>query len=199
MHLVSEVVFSYRITNGNFFSIGDDFSNLQELKDAIDKNAHAEVPMTVRIGRMVKIMDTDSPIPYASSTRNLFHKDKYTTVKFDDKRLDFIVADKLVYPYDVRVLLKKKYDGVLDLESNKLNDGIPVLYSGVTEEHQYGLKDEKGRSTILTLRHVHCRNLTDKDIVLDRNLCQIWPIKSKRPLLALEKFLHKTKENIHQK
>lgn len=197
MHLVSEVVFSYRITNGNFFSTGDDFSNLQELKDAIDKNAHAEVPMTVRVGRTVKIMDTDSPIPYASSTRNLFHKDKFTTVKFDDEHFDFIVADKIIYPYDVRVLLKEKYGSVLDLESKKLNNNIPVLYSGVTTEHQYGLKDDKGRPTMIALHHVHCRNLTDKDIVVDKNLCQIWPSKSKKPLLALEKFLHKTKEIVH--
>ncbi|MBP5707768.1 MAG: hypothetical protein J6W79_02105 [Alphaproteobacteria bacterium] len=198
MHLVSEVIFNYRLTTGNLFSTTGDFSCIQELKKAIGEKASFETPISVRIVRTVKIMDTDSPIRFDRNPL-CFSKDKYTTVKFDGEHFDFIVADKLVYPYDVRVLLREKYGTILDLESKKLNNDIPVLYSGVTEHSQYGLKDEQGRPTIQTLRYVNCRNLTDKDIVVDRNLCQIWPTKSKKPLLALEKFLHRTKENVHQK
>ena len=198
MHLVSEVIFDYIISSGETYSAMDEFSTPQELKDAIGKIEFSDIPLTVRVNRKVTITDTDSPIPYCS-TRNLVHKYEFTSVKFDDKPLKFIIADKLAYPHDVGVLLKEKYGTTLDLRSKKLNKDMPVLYSGVNEDHHFGLKDSMGRQTIQVLRSVKCRNLTEKDIVLDKNLCQIWPTKSKKPFLALERFLRKTKEIVHQK
>lgn len=199
MHLVSEVIFDYSIREtDSMFARGDKFKTLQELQKAI-KDADTQNPLTVRITRTVKIMDTDDVIAEHLNPAWPLPLDKYRTVKFDGEHLEFIVADKLTFPDEVRNLLKQEYGGVLDLESKKLNDRVPVLYSGVTEHRQYGLKDDQGRPTIQTLRYVNCRNLTDKDIVLDKNLCPVWPIKSKKPSLALERFLHKTKEIVHQK
>ncbi|MBO7643146.1 MAG: hypothetical protein J6S74_03390 [Alphaproteobacteria bacterium] len=199
MHLVSEVIFDYSIREtDSMFARGDKFKTLQELQKAI-KDADTQKPLTVHITRTVKIMDTDDVIAEHLNPAWPLPLDKYRTVKFDGEHFIFIVADKLIYPYEVRNLLKQEYGDVLDLENKRLNDDVPVLYSGVTEHRQYGLKDEQGRPTIQTLRYVNCRNLTDKDIVLDKNFCPVWPIKSKKPSLALERFLHRTKEIVHQK
>ena len=199
MHLVSEVIFDYSIREtDSMFARGDKFKTLQELQKAI-KDADTQNPLTVRITRTVKIMDTDDVIAEHLNPAWPLPLDKYRTVKFDGEHLEFIVADKLMYPYHVRDLLNKEYGGTLDLESKKLAPNVPVLYSGVTEHTQYGLRDDQGRPTIQRFRYVNCRNLKEKDVVLDKNLCQIWPTKSKKPLLALEKFLHRTIETVHQK
>lgn len=199
MHLVSEVVFNYSIRAiDNLASRGGQLKNMKELQKII-KEIDTQNPFTVRVTRTVKIMDTDDIVAEHLNPMFPLPLDIYRTVKFDGEHFTFIVADKLIYPYEVRNLLKQEYGTVLDLEDKRLNNDVPVLYSGVTEHSQYGLKDKQGRSTIQTLRYVNCRNLTDKDIVLDKNLCPVWPIKSKKPSLALERFLHKTKEIVHQK
>jgi len=198
MHLVSKVVFDYNIVNGDFVG-GKNLSSLADLQSAIKKNTTYEKPFLVRINRIVKIMDTDSPIMHDGNPFCVMSKDKFKTVQFDDEHFDFIVMDKLMYQPHVHKMLIKKYGSSLNLENKKLIDNIPVLLFGVVEDTHYGLKDKDGNPTTQTIRYVNCRSLTPKDIVLNKDFCQIWPIKSKRPLLALEKFLHKTKENIHQK
>ncbi len=184
MHLVSKVVFDYNIVNGDF--LGDkNLSSLEDLKNAIKKNTTYEKPFLVRINRIVKIMDTDSPILHDGNPFSVMIQDKFKTVQFDDEHFDFTVVDKLTYQPDVRKMLIQKYGSTLNLEGKKLTDNIPVLYFGVIENNNF--------------RYVNCRSLTPKDIVLNKDFHQIWPIKSKRPLLALEKFLRKTKETIRQK
>ena len=197
MHLVSEVIFDYSIREtDSMFARGDKFKTLQELQKAI-KDADTQNPLTVRITRTVKIMDTDDVIAEHLNPAWPLPLDKYRTVKFDGEHLEFIVADKLIYPYEVRNLLKQEYGGVLDLESKKLNDRVPVLYSGVTEHSQYGLKDDQGRPTIQRFRYVKCRNLTDRDIVLNKQFQQIWPLHTTSA--ALQHFLSRTIETVHQK
>lgn len=198
MHLVSKIVFDYNIVNGDFVG-GKNLTSIEELKNTINKNTTYEKPFVVRINRIVKIMDTDSPILHNGNPFTVMTKDKFKTVQFDDEHFDFIVTNKLMYQPDLRKMLIKKYGSALNLENKKLIDNIPVLYSGVYEDINYGLKDKDDNPTTQTIRYVLCRNLTPKDIVLNKDFHQIWPIKSKRPLLALEKFLHRTKENIHQK
>ena len=198
MHLVSKVVFDYNIVNGDFAG-GKNLSSLEDLKNAIKKNTTYEKPFLVRINRIVKIMDTDSPILHDGNPFCVMTKDKFKTVQFDDEHFDFIVMNKLMYQQDVRKMLIKKYGSTLNLENKKLIDNIPVLFFGVVETGHYGLKDKDGNQTTQTIRYVNCRHLTPKDIVLNKDFHQIWPIKSKKPLLALEKFLRKTKETIRQK
>ena len=198
MRLVSKVIFDYNIVNGDFAG-SKNISSLEGLKTAINKNITYEKPFLVRINRIVKIMDMDSRIQFDGNPFCFVNDDKFKTVKFDDEHFDFIVVDKLIYPHDVQAILMKKYSSTLNLENKKLIDNIPVLFFGVVETGHYGLKDKDGNQTIQTIRYLNCRSLTPKDIVLNKDLYQIWPIKSKRPLLALEKFLHRTKEKIYQK
>lgn len=198
MHLVSKIVFDYNIVNGDFVG-GKNLSSLEDLKSTISKNKTYEKPFIVRINRIVKIMDTDSPILHDGNPFSVMIQDKFKTVQFDDEHFDFIVMDKLMYQPGVRKMLIKKYGSTLNLENKKLIDTIPVLFFGVIEDTHYGLKGTNGNPTTQTVRYVNCRHLTPKDIVLNKDFHQIWPIKSKRPLLVLEKFLHRTKENIHQK
>ena len=183
MYLVSKVIFNYKIIKDNLFEFDGQIWGLQGLKKTINE---FDEPIMVKIYRNVKVMDAEA----ISVRRN---NSEINIATFPDKHLEFIVSDKLMYPHDVRVLLKEKYGNALNWQDKKLDDNIPVLYS-VDMTRQYGLRDKHGHETIQKFYDVNWRNLTDKDIVLNKNFSQVWPKKPKQPsqLVVLENFFAKT-------
>ena len=199
MNLVFEVVFNCTITpaqSGDFFNSKQETPSLKDLRAAV-KSVKSKLPFTVYVERKVNIIDKDEPIPkelYTLASR-IGGTDEYRTVHHDE-HFSFIVADKLLYPNDVRKILKKQYGSTLDLDRQRLTEETPVLYSGVVQNHRVGLKDKNGNPTTYTLKWVLCRNLHNTDIVLDRNLCQIWPDKTKEVPSELLEIFAKIKENV---
>lgn len=200
MNLVYEVIFNCKITpaqSGDFFFYPkQDVPSLKDLLAAV-KSVKSKLPFTVYVERKVNVIDKDEPIPkelYTLASR-IGGTDEYRTVHHNE-HFNFIVADKLIYPHDVRKLLKKQYGSTLDLDKQRLTEDTPVLYSGIVQKHQVGLKDKNGNPTTYTLKWVLCRNLHNQDIVVDRKLHQIWPDKTKEVPSELLEIFAKIKENV---
>ena len=110
--------------------------------------------------------------------------DNPTDIKsFNDKEFKFILAtnDKLIYPSEAEV------GKLLGINPTKVsfapfrNDSIPLYieqFDGISAK---------------------CRKLTYEDIVVDSNLNQLWPLRTKRPNrppVEIVNLLKKTKEKI---
>lgn len=202
MHLVSKVIFTYIIHDNNS-GIGDSFNTLQELKNII-KSAEYTTPFQIDIQRQINICDTDA-------RDKVFIHNKDTAFIYD-QNVNIIVADKLMYPNDVRMILMEKYGSILNLNNCISTDVKPVLFSGVDKETKFGLRKNMrsgmnsidlsdsaiGNPTKYNLYHVHCRYLDNKDIVMNKNMEQIWPAKTGVMPLELSQLLARKTEKIYE-
>ncbi|MBO4683541.1 MAG: hypothetical protein J5611_03125 [Alphaproteobacteria bacterium] len=107
--------------------------------------------------------------------------DNQTDLKsFNDKEFKFILAtnDKLIYPSEVV--------DVLGIKQTKISFA-EYKTSPVYIERFDG-------------NNAKCRSLTDKDIVVDTNLNQIWPLSTKRPNrppVEMVQLLKRIKEKLY--
>ena len=196
------IIFTYDIKDRNTHTgESGSFNTIDDLKLAIKNSRdYFQMPYMLNVTRTVQVVVPDLPketdksgIISVSSAYPHPH-----VLKRDG--FDFIVSDKLTYPKDVREILTKKYGNVLDFDyQRKWDEKQPVFLDGFIENTQYGLRDSRtGAPTQYTLCAVVCYPLTDKHIVMDSNLNQIWPIKTGTMPKALTQLLAKTKEEIHQ-
>lgn len=198
MNLVHKVTFNYTITPAQLgcfvYTQNGEVPSLKDLQKVI-KSVKNDLPFMVCIERKVNIINKDEPIPKEMHTlaSRLGGTDEYTTVHLKE-HFNFIVADNLMYTNDVRKILEKQYGNTLDLDNKRLIEEDPVFYSGVVQDHHVGLRDKNGNPTTQTLRWVICRNLQPNDIVLNRNLREIWPNKTNKVPSELREMLAKTKE-----
>ena len=189
MLLQSNVVFDYTIKKGNLckngtlprsemyrlFSIVHDALNTDSVELILNRTVQI-VKYTQIAGQAPIVMDVDK------------------------ETLKIIAANKLVYPYQVREMLMKKYNNTFNFDELNLSENIPVYFGGVLEREELGpTNPNTGDKTTYTRRYVECRTLTDEDIVVDKNnsLRQIWPVKSDYPPSEMVKILSKTKETIY--
>ena len=111
--------------------------------------------------------------------------------------LKIIVAQKLTYLSDLQEYLKR------NAENNNCQDVIfknfseftpeePIFFTGPYEFNGSFLPDAPIKSRPLT-----CRPLNSQDIVVDKNLNQIWPVKTGKPPVGLVELLSKTTEKIY--
>lgn len=201
MHLVSKVIFTYIIHDNNG-GIGDSFNTLQELKNII-KSAEYTTPFQINIQRQINIHDTDAG-------KSGWYNNKES--KIMGEHVNIIVADKLLYPNDVRTMLMEKYGSLLNFDNCISTDVKPVLFSGVDKETKFGLRKNMrsgmnsidlsdsaiGNPTKYNLYHVHCRYLDNKDIVMNKNMEQIWPAKTGVMPLELSQLLARKTEKIYE-
>ena len=201
MHLVSQVVFNYKIDRSFGTHFGE-FLTITELKDAIKRFSNEMACVVVE--RVVQIMDTDEIIYPEGVSRFYTLKNKqsqqYKTIVVGQEQFKFYVVNKILYPRDVSKILNEKYGSTLDFDENKFNEKQPICKFYVSERKQYGLRDSKtGAPTQYVLRSVHCCT-ADKDgidgVFVDRDLNQIWPQATKQPPELLIELLSKTKEEI---
>lgn len=200
MHLVLQVIFDYTIGKGFYDGT---FTGITELRNAIKQNCKdAHTPLTVT--RTVQIIDTDN-------TTNRFGITT-TPVILGKENVSLIVADKLMYPNDVRMMLMEKYGSLLNLNNCIGNEVKPVFFGGVNKETKLGLRKNTrlginninlndssvGNPTRYNLYHVNCRYLNNKDIVINTNMKQIWPINTGIMPLELSQLLAKKKEKIYE-
>lgn len=127
----------------------------------------------------------------------------YVTCKVSDgisperitDELFFHVAVKLLYPNDIRKILKDNYGNVLDFERRCADDNVPMWFDGVRQE-SIPMIDESGRP-YSRFEYRFCGwHLNQKDIVTDKNLHQIWPVKTNEYPTRLVELLNKSNEKI---
>ena len=114
-------------------------------------------------------------------------------------RFKFIVADKLPYMEDLQQYLLKNFSrGTTPCQNvhfknfAQFNTSRPIFFTGPYEYNSSFLPDQP-----LEKRPLTARPLTDKDVVLDKKLNQIWPVATNKPPKELLALLAKTKEEIH--
>ena len=196
------VIFTYNISDRNTRT-GEtgSFNKIDDLRLAIKNGRdYFQMPYKLNVTRTVQIVEPDLPKE---------NKHGITSVSYDQphphvlKRegFDFIVFDKLTYPKDVREILTNKYGNVLDFDyQRKWDEKQPVFLDGFIENTQYGLRDSRtGAPTQYTLCTVVCYPLTDKHIVMDSNLNQIWPTKTGTMPKVLTELLSKNAIEIIQR
>lgn len=201
MHLVSQVVFNYAIDRKIGTHYGE-LSTIAELKDVISKTFNDQM-MRMVVERVVQIIDTDDVVYPDGISRFYTLKNKqsqqYKTFVVGQEQFKFYVVDKIMYPRDVRKILKQKYGSVLDLDSQNLDAKLPVCDFYVSEQKQYGLRNPKtGAPTEYTLRSVYCYTADEGTIFVDKDLNQIWPIKTGQAPKALTDLLAKNKEKVYE-
>lgn len=188
-----KIIFTYNLSKEWFGEAGS-VQTITEFKDLIKQKSDF-VPYTAKIQRnIVKDLQKNTP---ENELFNPFNNDELKVGDFiTTDNMSFMVKDKLLYPKDVRSILKEKYGNTLDFDKN-IDENTPVAYFYVTESERIGLRDAlTGRPTSYTFRGVSYSLLTPKDIVVDTNLNQIWPVKTGKMPDALVKIFSKQKEII---
>ena len=163
MNLESQVVFKCNIHN--VFTFSHEFKNLDELRTIIQGQCVSETPYSIDIVRHVIVFNRDEKNNGVIYSPN--------GVNVADEKLNLVVANKLIYPKDVRKILKKKYNSTLDMDTQKLDKKIPVKRFNVSEQNMTGMV-VNGMETHYTFYNFHCEQLQPNDIVIDRYLNQIW-------------------------
>ena len=205
MNLVSEVIFKYKIEPVQLVRIAESgrFSTVEELQQAIQESRFNKPNKTLQVSvqRIVEIKDMDAPIARTDfpsiNDCILGGKDKRETVRFKDSRWNtsFFVADKLMYPSDVRKLLQEQGHDPELLNHNQLRLNTPVIYWGIEENSKTGLI-VKGRKTNQIFHRVSCRNLTNDDIVAHKDLRLEWPAGEYTRLISFLKAMLAQKEEV---
>lgn len=204
MHLVLQVVFDYDIENSVFHNTGT-FSDITELRNVVKKYYINNNLHYLSIGRSVQIIDMDKPVrpdgvsAFQHLTDNKSAK-QYKTTEIDRDVLSMVICSKIMYPRDVRKILKLKYGSVLDFDSHKRDEKQPICDFYVSEDQRYGLRNPTtGAPTSYVLRNVYCRNAEPTDIIVNEELNQIWPKAIKQPPRQLTDLLAQKTENIIQR
>lgn len=196
------VIFTYDIRDKNIhMGESSSFNTTDDLKLAIRNGRdYFQMPYKLNITRTVQIVDTDLQKENGHGIIGVSYDQPHPHVLKRDG-FDFIVSDKLIYPRDVRMILQKKYNSTIDFDTNrKWDEKQPVFLDGIIENHRYGLRDSRtGAPTQYTMRSVVCYPLTDKHIVMDSNLNQIYPEQTGKMPTVLTELLSKNAIEIIQR
>lgn len=198
MNLVQNIVFEYSI-GGSGMPLSGEFTNFEDLKKVVNAgNSNDPTAKTLTVSRIIKIADTKKDNQATRRFSSFEHAENGIEVARES--LSFVICAKLVYPCDISAFLKKKYGSSLNFASKDwAKKDKPVVFSGVHEQTRHGLRNPKtGMPTQYTLRNVNCRVLSEDDVVLDKDLNQIWPVNAKGGVpLNLTEMLCKGKERIY--
>ena len=118
-----------------------------------------------------------------------------TFIAFTPEKITFTVATKLIYPHDVRELLMKKYNSVFNFNNISLDKNTPVKNFYVSEKNSVGLKNPD--TSDIYFNWVICEQCGPTDVVVDKNLNQIWPKTTGTFPQTLLRLLSKTTEKVH--
>ena len=187
MNLVSKVVFDYEINAGRIreSSICDD---TKELKNVILRSEY-KMPFSVRINRVVQIIDTDVPDIERPPLIIGGHEFENPSLRaeIEAEYANFIVADKLKYLEEIRKDIGKKFKNVSNLYNMTVFEATPVKSFWLTQK----------KDSFEPAYDFHFRPLMQNDIVVNKQLQQIWPTKTNQMPKRLVELLSKTKEIVH--
>ena len=105
--------------------------------------------------------------------------------------LSFTASNKITTVADIRSYLNKKYGSVFNFEPYENTENKPAVLDYVHENNCTGLRDSKtGQATHYTIHTVQWHYLNNQDIIVDKDLKQIWPRKTGKFPVAIQKFFH---------
>ena len=196
MNLESCVVFEYSMVRG-YLTESKHFKTLSELQCAIEK-FKADL-FTLTVSRIVMIIDKDSKKEPDGIERTFIpNTPEYKTVAFPPETITFSVTQKLMYPDDVRKLLVQKYNCVFDFDNTRREENIPVRSFHANEHSSIGLRDKQtGAPSNISWLTITCDQCRPTDIVIDKNLHQIWPETTGTFPQTLLRLLSKTTQKVH--
>lgn len=181
MEIKTYVYFNVKYVEPENYGQSGSINNIDNLKNYIScQGLGRKVSYTLQLERTVRVV-ADNNYPGQ-------------VIKTDD--FTFVVADKLMYLGDLQAYVKKNAVGTECQDVNFKNFAQfdldkPVFFTG----HEYNgsfLPDAPVAKRPLT-----CRPITNDDIVVDKNLNQIWPTKTNKPPVELVELLNKQTENVH--
>ena len=106
-------------------------------------------------------------------------------------RFTFTAADKVTTVADIRAFLNNKYGTTFNFEPYENTEHKPAILDYVHENNCTGLVDSKtGRPTHYTIYTVQWHYLNKQDIIVDKDLKQIWPHRTGKAPVAIQKFFH---------
>ena len=105
--------------------------------------------------------------------------------------LSFTASNKITTVADIRSYLNKKYGSVFNFEPYENTETKPAVLDCVHEQECTGLRDSKtGQATHYTIYTVQWHYLNNQDIVVNNELKQIWPRKTGKAPIPIQKFFH---------
>ena len=111
--------------------------------------------------------------------------------------IKIIVAQKLTYFSDLQEYVRENALGKDCQDVNFKNfaqykSDKPIFFTGKYEYNGSFLPNAP-----VAKRPLSCRPITQEDIVVDKNLNQIWPAKTNKPPVGLVELLNKQTEKVH--
>ena len=104
-------------------------------------------------------------------------------------RLTFTAADKITTVADIRSYLNNKYGTTFNFEPYENTENKPAILDYVHENNCTGLRDSKtGAETHYTIHTVQWHYLNNQDIIVDKDLKKIWPRKTGKIPVEIQKF-----------
>lgn len=187
MNLKTKVSFKIDIDNYSYtFSDTVNADILAEVKKQIItdivkvKKLQRTPSLVITIRRIINIVDGNKPNVIKS--------------KIKGEKITFYVMDKITYPNQISKFLLKKFHSTLDFAP--ASQTKPVALKGIETSYNVTRNINDFINTVNIKGKVKYDYLTDKQIVTDKNLNQIWPAKTETMPIAVAELLSKTKERI---
>lgn len=157
-------------------SIGYDISNIDDLREFVGKfGPRDDSPRRVTVLRESCVVNMDKKCKDTS----IFDKNKYidghpVIATETDAKFEFILPT-LMYPNDVAEYLIKKYGSKFNFDLKKFDPTTP-LFVNIFEHTSVGMRlSATSPAPRMKWHDVDCKPLSKKDVVVDKNLNQIWP------------------------
>ncbi len=151
--------------------------------------------VTVRRENCVVNMDkTSRKIPFYDKYQYI---DGYPIIATDtDETFEFIMP-KILYPNDIKKYLLEHYGSTFNFKPDESMNNSPMTFS-VHNESSVGLRSfATDAPSIIKWETVSYRPLSEKDIVVDKNLNQIWPEKTGSLPVGLVQLFNRGTEKAH--
>ena len=196
------VVFvSFTVTIHTSLAIEHEFPNISidDLQKYILEHGpkNFDMPYVVTIKCKNNVVDTDETCKKIPLLHQHDYIDSHPIITTkDDCKFD-IIMPKLIYANDVKEHLIKTYGTLGKFDPKKFDPKTPVFLD-VFEHTGVGLRNSKtGAPTHMKWYTVNCKPLSKEDIVVDKNLNQIWPVKTNKPPVGLVELLNKKTEKVY--
>ena len=189
--MILETKVKFYISDCEYFSLRRRINGLSDLKEIV-QNYDLVIPRTVTLNRSVDVVKPQKKSPNRFAT---FSDNDKNTLNISNESVRFIVANKITVAADIQKYLKEKYNETM---SFPVKENEPIVLDYVEEKHLTGMR-VNNKETHYVLREIHWHCLGDKDIVVNKELQQIWPKKTGKMPQILVKFLKTKNENIRVK
>ncbi|MBQ6736709.1 MAG: hypothetical protein IJQ90_04480 [Alphaproteobacteria bacterium] len=173
-------------------------SNINELREFVNKfGPRDDRTYRVTILRESCVVNMDKKIkniPFYHQNRYI---DGHPIIATDTDAKIELILPQLMYPNDVAEYLIKKYGQKFDFKPENFDLKTP-MFLDICEHSSIGLRNSRtGAPTHMKWHTVDCEPLSEKDIVVDKNLNQLWPEKTGKLPVGLVELFNRGTEKVH--